>query len=142
VKGKPWTVEEEKQLREMVAAGKRVKDIAAVLGKSQGSVNLKLKRSGLKVVVRQISLTTTSNDELPSVEEALRKLNSALAALGTEGLDPAETLRLRTIIQGLKIYKELLADYVDYRGLERELEDWREKYAVLAKNKKSQSVQA
>jgi hypothetical protein len=28
VKGKPWTVEEEKQLREMAAAGKRVKEIA------------------------------------------------------------------------------------------------------------------
>jgi hypothetical protein len=42
-------------------------------------VKQKLRRLGLKVVVRQIQQTTTSN-ELPSVEEAL-KLFAAISGL-------------------------------------------------------------
>lgn len=123
MKGKPWTVEEEKQLREMVQAGKRINEIAAFFGKSRGAVTEKIKRLGLKVVVvRQIPHTTTFND-LPSIEEALVKLNNALTALETPGLDQAETLRLRSIIQGVKTYKELFADYVNYRGLEVKVEE-------------------
>ena len=122
MKGKPWTVEEEKQLREMVQAGKRIREIAVFFGKSRGSINQKLKRLGLKVVVQQIPQTTTSND-LPSIEEALEKLNRALTALETPGLDQSETLRLRSIIQGVKTYKELFADYVNYRALEAKVEE-------------------
>jgi len=121
-KGKPWTVEEEKQLREMVQAGKRVNEIAAFFGKSRGSISQKLKRLGLEVVVPQIPLTTTS-DDLPSIKEVLEKLNDALTALETVGLDQNETLRLRSIIQGVKTYKELFADYVNYRALEVKVEE-------------------
>jgi hypothetical protein len=64
--------------------------------------------------------------ELPSVEMTLKTLE-------TPGLDKCEVLRLRGIIARAKVYKELLADYMDYRGLEAELLDWREKYEVLAK---------
>jgi hypothetical protein len=53
-----------------------------------------MKRLGLKVVVRQIQRITTSNDDLPSVREALLKLNAALNMLDTTGLDKSETLRL------------------------------------------------
>jgi len=38
----------------------------------------------------------------------------------------------------VKIYKELFADYVDYRGIEAELVDLRRKYEELAK--KAQNV--
>jgi hypothetical protein len=31
------------------------------------------------------------------------------------------------------VYKEMLADYMDYRGLEAELMEWRAKYEVLSK---------
>ena len=34
---------------------------------------------------------------------------------------------------GVKVYQELIAQYIDYRGLESELLEWREKYADLAK---------
>ena len=34
---------------------------------------------------------------------------------------------------GVKVYQELIAEYVDYRGLEAEMLEWREKYADLAK---------
>jgi hypothetical protein len=53
-----------------------------------------MKRLGLKVVVRQIQRTTTSGDDLPSVREALLKLNNALNMLDTLGLSKSETLRL------------------------------------------------
>jgi hypothetical protein len=138
--GNPWTVEEEKQLREMVLAGKRLSEIVAFFGKSRGAVTEKIRRLGLKrVVVRRIPHTTTSND-LPSIREVLEKLNRALTALETPGLDQPETLRLRTIIQGVKTYKELLADYVDYRGIEAELVELREKYEELAKRAQSGSA--
>ena len=40
----------------------------------------------------------------------------------------------------MKVYHELIADYIDYRGLEAELLEWREKYAELTK--KSTNPQA
>ena len=49
------------------------------------------------------------------------------------GLDKTEVIRLRGIIAGCKVYKEMLADYMDYRGLETELLEWRAKYEQLAK---------
>ena len=72
-------------------------------------------------------------EDLPSVEEQLRVLAGALDALKAPGLGQADVLRLRSIIQGVKVYKELFADYVDYRGIEQELVEWKEKYAALAK---------
>jgi hypothetical protein len=122
LKGKPWTIEEEKQLREMVQARKPVTAMARFFGKSPESIKKKMGRLGLKVVVRQISQTTTT-DDLPSIEEALKTLNEALTSLKIPGLDQSETLRLRSIIQGVKIYKELFADYVNYRALEEKVEE-------------------
>jgi len=63
------SVEEEKQLREMVQEHKRLNEIAGFFGKSPASIKMKISRLKLVVVVRQIQHTTTSN-ELPSVEEA------------------------------------------------------------------------
>ncbi len=34
---------------------------------------------------------------------------------------------------GCKVYKEMLVDYMDYRGLEAELLEWKEKYEQLSK---------
>ena len=71
MKGKPWSVEEEKQLREMVQEHKRLNEIAEFFGKSPESIKKKISRLKLVVVVRQIQQTTTSN-ELPSVEDENR----------------------------------------------------------------------
>lgn len=60
-------------------------------------------------------------------------LAAALEALKTPGLDKSEVLRLRGIIAGAKVYKELLADYMGYLGVEAELTNWSEKVAELAK---------
>jgi len=74
-----------------------------------------------------------SQRAMPSVEEALKVLVAALRALEMPGLDRAEVLRLRSIISGVNTYKELLADYVDYRGIENKSIDLEKKYTELVK---------
>ncbi len=69
--------------------------------------------------------------ELPSVEEALKKLAAALKSLEQPGLDQTEVLRFRTVIPGVKIYKEIFADYLDYCGLEERLVELEGKYEAL-----------
>jgi hypothetical protein len=136
-KGKPWPAEKETQLRELVASKTSLPVIAKTLGKSEEAVRQKIARLGLEVVEqKKIVCSTTSNlpAELFSIEEALKKLAAALAALETPGLDKAEVLRLRGIISGCKIYKDLFSDYVNYRGLETELLELRKNYDALTKN--------
>jgi hypothetical protein len=146
VKGKPWTPEEEKQLRMMLQENKSVRVIAKALDKTRDSVRIKIARLEVVVQAEKITRTTTScpglvlPGELPSVEDTLKTLSAALKTLETPGLEKSDVLRLRGIIAGAKVYKELLADYVDYRGLEAELLELREKYEELSK--KSQSVPA
>ena len=135
MKGQPWSVEEEKQLRQMLQEHRRLKEIAAFFGKSPESVKKKINRLGLVVVVQQIPKMTTTND-LPSVEKALQKLNDALVSLETPGLDHAETLRLRSIIQGRKLYIEKFADFLNYQELEARLFELEGKYAALSKKSK------
>ncbi len=139
-KGKPWTVEEEKQLQQLLQEDRSVRAIAKTLGKTRDCVRMKIARLGLDVVVQGKSQRTTTSSlerpsELPSVEEALKTLSAALKALETPGLDQAETLRLRSIIQGVKIYKELFAEYIDIRGFEAEVLELRQKLAEAAKSK-------
>ena len=73
------SVEEEKQLREMVQEHKRLNEIAEFFGKSPASIKMKISRLKLVVVVRQIQHTTTSN-KLPSVENAWHLKNRDNAA--------------------------------------------------------------
>lgn len=139
-KGKPWPPEKEKELRELVAVGAHVDVIAAKLGKSRGAILKKAERLGLEVVVtKNFSQTTTSEldlgGELPSVEDVLKLLNAALKELQKPGLDKTEVSRLRSIIVGCKMYKELLADYIDYRAIETKLIELEAKYEQLRKEK-------
>ena len=123
-KGKPWSTKDERKLAEMLKEGKQVSQIAAYFDKTEDSIKKKMKRLRLEVVVCQIQRTTTSYDEdLPSVQDVLLKLSKALEDLETFGLDRSETLRLRSIIQGVKTYKELYADFVNYRALEQKVEE-------------------
>jgi hypothetical protein len=142
-KGKPWPPEDEKLLRNYFDFTKDLRVIAFNFdGKySEDAIRQKLIRLGLikEEVVGQLKngCTTTSKlelpDELPSVEEALKTLAATLKALEAPELGKSDVSRLRGIIAGTKIYKELLADYVNYRGLEAELLELRRKYAELAK---------
>lgn len=147
MKGRPWTVEEEKQLKQMLQAGKSVRVIAKAMGKTRDCIRKKIARLELEVVVHaKTERTTTSNlilpSQLPSVESQLKVLSAALKALEQPGLEQAETLRLRSIIQGVKVYKELFADYVDYRGIEAELVELRKEYEQLAKKAQDNAVKS
>jgi len=139
VRGKAWTIEEEKQLQQLLQANKSVRVIARALGKTRDCVRMKIARLGYErdVVVQEDTRTTTTNlpTELPSIEEVLLKLARALVQLEQPDIDPNETLRLRTIVQSVKIYQELLADFVDYRGIEAKVIDLEAKYARLVKDK-------
>lgn len=137
MKGKPWSPELEKELTDLVAVKTSLFVIAKKLGKPEEAVRQKIRRLGLEVVEqKRIVCSTTSSEltmpqELPSVEQALKTLSAALTALETPGIEKSEVMRLRAIIQGAKVYKELVADYMDYRGLEAELLEFRKKYEQL-----------
>jgi hypothetical protein len=69
--------------------------------------------------------------ELPSVEEALKMLAGALKASIKPGLNRLEVQRLEAVANISKTYKELLADYVHYRDVERKLKEMEEQNAQL-----------
>lgn len=81
-------------------------------------------------------MQTTTTNKLPSVEQALEKLNDALVLLETPGLEQTETLRLRSIVQGRKLYIEKFAEFLNYRELEARLFDLEGKYDALIKKGK------
>ena len=98
MKGKPWSVEEEKQLREMVQEHKRLNEIAGVFGKSLEAVRVKIRRLGLVVVDRKkkiiCSTTTTSNLTLP--EEAMRQKirRLRLEVVGAKGYRTTTSIKM------------------------------------------------
>jgi hypothetical protein len=57
-------------------------------------------------------------------------LDSALVALERPGLRAAEISRLHNIIQGVKVYQQLFADFVNYRALESEVLELRKQLAA------------
>lgn len=131
----------------MVEARNSVRVIARTLGKTRDGVRMKIARLGLEEVVQPKSERTTSTrlaftKDLPTVEEALKTLNAALEALKTSGLEQSEILRLRSIIQGVKIYQELFADYMHYCEIEAELVELRRGYEDLVKKAKDDESKA
>jgi hypothetical protein len=137
-KGKPWTVEEEKQLREFVKSKTPVDVIAERMKKSPDAVMKKCERLGLEVVDVNPRISTTTSKlplpkDLPSVEEALKMLAGALKMSCKPGLDKVEVQRLQVVATLARTYKEILADYLDYRGVEVQLLELRRKYEQLAK---------
>ena len=148
-KGKPWSPELEKMLIDFVATNTSLSVIAKKLGKPEEAVRMKIRRLGLEVVdQRKKFRCSTTNaelvlpEELFSVEEVLKELHAAVLGLKAPGLDKTEVIRLRDIIAGCKVYKEMLVDYMDYRGLEAELMEWKAKYEVLSKTMGNSSKSA
>ena len=74
-------------------------------------------------------------EELPSVEETLRKLAGALEAASEPGLSKTEVQRLQVVATLARAYKEILADYINYQEIEAKLNDMEAKYAALLQNK-------
>lgn len=140
MKGKPWSKEEVDKLRDLLTSGKRLKTIAEILGKTEDAVYLKCRRLGL-LVEEEVKGYTSSTTELilpkklPSVQEALAILAAALKKSAESGLDKVEVQRLQVVATLAKTYKDILADYINYRQIERELLELKEKYERLSSKK-------
>jgi hypothetical protein len=113
-KGKPWSVEDEKKLKDWITSGVSVDALVFSFDGqyTKDAIYKKIERLGLEVVdeeKKNLSTTTSLKllAELPSVEETLMKLSVVLAALEKPGLEKNDILRLRGIISGAKVYKEL-----------------------------------
>jgi hypothetical protein len=152
VKGKPWDLEDEKKLVDWYKSGTVNFRVLAFSFEGKYSENaiyqklldlgvLKEEEDAKKIHSSSSSVTCTFElpKELPSVEATLKTLAAALKSLETVGLEKNDVLRLRCIIAGAKVYKELLSDYMNYRGLEAELEELTQKYAEFSK--KSSGIQ-
>ncbi len=129
-KGYPWTVEEEARLKAFVDAKVPLDVIAQKLGRQQGAIMIKCYRLGLEVL-NTTSVAIPLPEELPSVEETLRKLAGALDAASAPGLSKVEVQRLQVVATLAKTYKEILADYINYRAIEEKLNDMEAKYEAL-----------
>jgi len=137
-KGKPWTKEQELKLKQLIDQGVTLRTIAAKLGKSEGAIRAKAAKLGLEVKKTPRKFSTTSlklPKELPSVEDALKILAAALKAAAGPGLDKVEVQRLQVIATLARTYKDILADYINYREIEKELVKWRARYEKLARKK-------
>ncbi len=68
-------------------------------------------------------------ERLSTIEEMLKVLDAAVAALRQPGLSSVEISRLRQIIYGVKIYNDLFPKFLDYVSLENELVELRRQLA-------------
>lgn len=134
-KGKPWAVEEETELKALVEAKTPLGIITEKLGRKPGAILIKCKRLGLTDYKNAANTSMPLPKELPSIEETLKKLAGALEAASTPGIDRIEIQRLQVIATIAKTYKELLADYINYREIETKLNAMEEKYAQLLQQK-------
>ena len=143
-RGKPWDINEERQLRLLVEEGKTVDTICKVMIKTRDAViqkmfdlklkNVKEKRisiSGKKTIFSSSQLAIP--DELPTIEETLKILAAALLKSTEAGLSKEEVGRLQVVATLAKTYKEDFADYIDYRGIEQRLAAVEAKYDALEK---------
>ena len=114
--------------------------IAAKMGKTKNSVYLKARRMGLEEEVTKHGAASSSTElelppELPSIETALKILAAALETAKQPDLSRTEIQKLNAVVNLVRTYQELLAEYMDYRGIERKLLDMEAKYAQLAQEK-------
>lgn len=134
-KGIPWTVEDEIQLKTLIESQTPTNIIAQTLKRTPTAILLKCQRLGLVPADSVTRSTLALPDELPSVEETLKELAGALRAAKEPGLNRAEIHRLQIIATLSRTYKEILADYINYREIETKLNDLEAKYATLVTSK-------
>jgi hypothetical protein len=135
-KGKQWIPQEETELKSLVEANARIAEIAAKLHKMPSAIFLKSKRLGIELQARGfVNTSIPIPRELPRVEEVLKMLAGALKTAIKPVLDKVEVQRLQTVATISKTYKELYADYVDYRQIETKLREMEESNAQLLEEK-------
>jgi IS30 family transposase len=141
-----WSEQDEKQLQDLVAEHKSIDEIAVALNRSPEAISMKLSRLGL-VISEKSSVENASNkvtekpttttampkleiakrEELPSGNDAIGLLWAALRRLQEPDVSKDEAKKLRLIIQGVKSYIHLEADYLlRMRLIESEtLSEWK-----------------
>jgi len=132
-KGKPWTVDEEAALKELVEANTPIDVIGVKLNKKPDAIYVKCIRLGLTQKNYTKPPDVPLPKELPSVEEVLKKLAKAIDTACEPGLNKTEIQRLQVLATLAKTYKEGLADYINYREIEEKLNDMEAKYDSLLK---------
>jgi hypothetical protein len=141
-----WTELDEKQLQDLVANNKSIDEIATALKRSPEAIFMKLTRLGVVIPqkssvgnmankVTESATTTTPMpkleiaklEELPTGNEAIGLLWAALRRLQEPDVSKDEAKKLRLVIQGVKSYIHLEADYlVRMRRIESEaLSEWK-----------------
>jgi hypothetical protein len=132
--GKIWTAQQEAELKTLVDADSNIDEIAAKLQKTPKAVISKAQRLGLQLQTDDyVNSSIPIPRELLSVEEALKMLAGALRASVKPGLNRLEVQRLEAVANISKTYKELLADYIHVRDVERKLQEMEEQNAQLRK---------
>jgi hypothetical protein len=130
--GKIWTAQQEAELKTLVEADSNVDEIAAKLQKNPKAIITKAQRLGLQLQAEgYLNTSIAIPKELLSVEEALKMLAGALKASIKPGLNRLDVQRLEAVANISKTYKDLLADYVHYRDVERKLKEMEEQNAQL-----------
>ncbi len=66
-------------------------------------------------------------------------LARAVKSLEQPGLDKDEVLRLRSLIQGCRVYQDKFAEYVNYRRIEGDLMELRKEVAALRARAKNEA---
>ncbi len=126
-----WTELDEKQLQDLVAERKSIDEIAVALKRSPEAIFMKLTRLGVAITQRSSvenmankvteSATTTTQmpkleiaklEELPTGNETIGLLWAALRRLQEPDVSKDESKKLRLVIQGVKSYVHLEADYL------------------------------
>lgn len=125
-RGRRWSVDEERRLKELLEAGDSSRQIAVNLGKSFESVRQKMFRLGLSEknpadVAHLGSSGLPMSRLLPTLEEALVDLYDAIRCLKQPSLSEVDVQRLRSIILGIKVYKDCYAEYRRFREAEEKI---------------------
>ncbi|WNZ28472.1 MAG: hypothetical protein IAX21_07325 [Candidatus Bathyarchaeota archaeon] len=142
-KGKPWTKDQEMQLRELLQAGKSIQVIAKTFGKTQNAIRQKMIKLELEEKKSNCSLFSSTlklPEEIPSIETVLKTALAALKALEKPGLAKVEVMRLRAIIQSAAVCQVKIAEFIDYARIEAKLIELDEKYEKLVQEKRKNTA--
>jgi cell division protein ZapA (FtsZ GTPase activity inhibitor) len=133
-KGRPWSIEEEKKLRELTGKNLSINEIADAMDKTVESVKSKMTKLGLRAKERvldakQSLVTLEVQDDLPSMEEKLKKQDAAQRALEDPNISARDVKRLIAITNSIKDYFKMFETYAKYREIEKKVVELTEELA-------------
>jgi hypothetical protein len=144
-KGRPWDINEERRLRDLVEEGKGLEEISQIMVKTRDAIRQKMFDLKLtiwkekkQVIFHQkkpcfFSSKLELPSDLPTIEETLQILAAALWKSAEAGLNKDEVQRLQVVSNLAKTYKEAFADYANYLGIEERLAELEAKQDVPVK---------